>query len=826
MTTAAGGRRKTDACDGVTTAFNAPQFESLSDLRVYLHSSAAFDPDTATLLTEGTDYTVTGSGPLGTAQVVTTSAYAAGHWLTRFRLTSRAQAAAFAPNDGIGAKKLETALDTAALIEEEQDDDLADVRARALLAPPGETLGLLAAAAARENTVLGFLSGAIRLFTPSSLAAWLASSLLPLLPGSFKGDPGGNVMAVGLFTALSGMTIPAGTKRVYVTGHGSEGIGPGWLVEDAAVDAAAVAANPLWMTLSNGGTRGWRRVLGEGDQRFIAEQFGADPLTKKSDTAPKKTTAAAANIAAWKAMRECAIYYRANAVDISFAPTSSRSDFRYCGTAPMGFGLGTYWLGGNSLLLTEGTYDVGGAGHGSIGSTSFPTLLAFDGTCDGIVVHTEDSYSGPEKLSAHGSAAGTRLHDFAIDLGAGPLDMDDPRIGLWFRATDVKATRVGVVDAGSTCFVFGNRPGLPDDIAPANNCFLEHCWGVNSGYAGLFIDGSDSSAGGTIGCSFIYTGYFGVYDSSFLANGHKDLHVRGVGSGFGSGTTTHPITTRVTVSHNGWYWHVVFGQHVAASTTEPGHDPTVWLPLEQYSPGSPDLTFGPAWVSGTTYASGGAYVSDNLNAPDAFIACYNEGDSPGIWSNAGIAIGGINEAQQVTGAANLRLTGGHLLNIAGSIGFNESVYDPAINSGAMPARIVSATLGGEYGLGTFFRINDNVDFIATLRHKVDRTAHDARIFEYANLTDTAAIVYAGPNTALNFGRTAPVPYAAVMQNLFVGTGNNARKITFDAPSGAVGHGDLFLSNAPSAGGSPGQSVTTGGTVGSTAVLKALANLAA
>jgi len=56
MTTTAAGRRQTSACNGVTTAFGVSfGFIANEDLRVYLHDSAAFDPDDATLLTEGVD---------------------------------------------------------------------------------------------------------------------------------------------------------------------------------------------------------------------------------------------------------------------------------------------------------------------------------------------------------------------------------------------------------------------------------------------------------------------------------------------------------------------------------------------------------------------------------------------------------------------------------------------------------------------------------------------------------------------------------------------------------------------------------------------------
>lgn len=43
-------------------------------------------------------------------------------------------------------------------------------------------------------------------------------------PG-YKGDPGGNAMAVGLFTGIVGLTIPAGTNAIRTTGYSVVGVG-------------------------------------------------------------------------------------------------------------------------------------------------------------------------------------------------------------------------------------------------------------------------------------------------------------------------------------------------------------------------------------------------------------------------------------------------------------------------------------------------------------------------------------------------------------------------------------------------------------------------
>lgn len=72
-----------------------------------------------------------------------------------------------------------------------------------------------------------------------------------------KGDPGGNVMAIGLFTAASSLSVPTGTDLVQTSGYSVAGKGHARYVYDAAVDSAYVTANPRtsFVTLNGRGFR-------------------------------------------------------------------------------------------------------------------------------------------------------------------------------------------------------------------------------------------------------------------------------------------------------------------------------------------------------------------------------------------------------------------------------------------------------------------------------------------------------------------------------------------------------------------------------------------
>jgi hypothetical protein len=72
-----------------------------------------------------------------------------------------------------------------------------------------------------------------------------------------KGDPGGNVMAAGLFEDLSGLLIPGGTDLVQTSGWAAAGVGAARYAFDAAVDAAYVADHPNTAVITANG-RGFR----------------------------------------------------------------------------------------------------------------------------------------------------------------------------------------------------------------------------------------------------------------------------------------------------------------------------------------------------------------------------------------------------------------------------------------------------------------------------------------------------------------------------------------------------------------------------------------
>jgi hypothetical protein len=90
---------------------------------------------------------------------------------------------------------------------------------------------------------------------------------LTLMDGrEFKGDPGGNVMAVGLFSRLDQLSVPLGTEVIQTSGYAERGLGVARYVEVAAGPETA------WRRQTQNGR--WFELLPDG-VNVTLQQFGA-----------------------------------------------------------------------------------------------------------------------------------------------------------------------------------------------------------------------------------------------------------------------------------------------------------------------------------------------------------------------------------------------------------------------------------------------------------------------------------------------------------------------------------------------------------------------
>lgn len=233
--------------DGASTSFPVPfRFKRSADLLVERLIGGQALP-----LRLGTDYAVSGGETDSGGTLVRTTA-SNGATLRISRRTARAQPMKYTTGDRFPAVSHEEALDRAILITQELDADLGDIGARALTVPPGEILPPLPA----RNLRIG---GNKKLLAIDPITGNVA---VEEAGTSFKGDPGGNAMAIGPFTSAGQLRIEAGYDLVQTSGYDTPGVGAARYSYDPVVDTVYVAANPRTSFVS-ANSRGFRIAEGE-----------------------------------------------------------------------------------------------------------------------------------------------------------------------------------------------------------------------------------------------------------------------------------------------------------------------------------------------------------------------------------------------------------------------------------------------------------------------------------------------------------------------------------------------------------------------------------
>jgi hypothetical protein len=140
--------------NGVTLAFALP-FRFLTGS---IEATRVLADGTVVPLASGVDFSTTG-GSTDAGGALTLASSVSGATLRVRRVTSRSQGADYTTGDAFPAESHEAALDRAMLIDQEQDDKIADTSRRALLVPDGETAPVLPSQADRAGKLLLFDAG-------------------------------------------------------------------------------------------------------------------------------------------------------------------------------------------------------------------------------------------------------------------------------------------------------------------------------------------------------------------------------------------------------------------------------------------------------------------------------------------------------------------------------------------------------------------------------------------------------------------------------------------------------------------------------------------
>lgn len=231
MTTAALSPSKTYIEDGTTLNFAVP-FRYLSASSLQVDRIAA--NGTVTRLQRGVDYTAT-AGNTDAGGTLTLLNTTAGAKLRIRRATARSQTTNYATADTFPAKSHETALDRAMLIDQEQDVQIADTAARALLVPDGETIGVLASRAARALKGAAFDSNGDLIPVVTNPAVPLAeyalrndmavvpAELIGAVPRDANTNTGGGTSGAAALQAMAEDGAREVRLRAYYTGDQSTG---------------------------------------------------------------------------------------------------------------------------------------------------------------------------------------------------------------------------------------------------------------------------------------------------------------------------------------------------------------------------------------------------------------------------------------------------------------------------------------------------------------------------------------------------------------------------------------------------------------------------
>lgn len=601
-------------------------------------------------------------------------------------------------------------------------------------------------------------------------------------PGS-PGAPGGNVMSVGLFTDLSSTEVDLGTDIIQTSGHTFPGLGHALYIADPDVDIAYAVAYPLAAVIT-ANSRGFRLSP---YQQINPLMFGAVGDDTTDD------------LPAFNAMRDYS--RKCSAFSTSFNRPGPPI---YIPTPPVAYKLSDTWNIHHCVYIF---------GDGcSQGAGSLCRMVNPNKHC--VVFHerrTTDDDGGGAGDSGLGDASGSLMQGvswWGPNAGSvsGPYSQGDSPAGSGVR---IRAVGVTLRDC---FFAFNGEDGinivatsgtLGANQGNANGYKIEDCQVNYNGRYGCLIAGSDANNGRTSGLSMIQNGAGGLMDYSFLGSSeHSSAHTRDNCVSDPTGCN-NPVST---CKYLGVYYYVVAGQHVAASTTTPGTDSSVWRVWS----GHPSCI---TWVSGMTWATGSPYGTNpaNSNARNVFTACYGEASQPPIQAYApNVFTGGLLDELG--------------FDISATANWNRGTAD----GGTATSSFTSVGLSRNVKFGS--HSGDELEYFIAGSPPTDyrrKFINDGKtlIWQAANSLTFEQTGFTGDTSPFGehyryFARLAVgMPGGNPAQGIILQSINNLAGFMSIMNAVAVKAGWRWLYAVPVAGGKEGVLCITDGLVGSTAVLK-------
>ena len=300
----------------------------------------------------------------------------------------------------------------------------------------------------------------------------------------------------------------------------------------------------------------------------------------------------------------------------------------YQGVETIRFPTGYYEFA-ETIDLTEGTFIFQGSTTGLAWGQA--TQLKFPAGVTGIrTQHHNTSGANATDGVTHRSGAASVIRGLYL-LGAYDGTEGEAH-GIHLRSRAIVENCIIAGFEGDGIFADSTGGGAGNE-GNTNNSQIDTCR-IQECRNGIYVNGGDANIWTIIGVDVSDNRQWGVWDSSFLGNTYVGCH--SANNGVSSGGSPSAC-----VSHGGNRYGVVVGQEAGASTNAPSGtttDNTWWYYIDA---GGVHSNF-PAWSSGTTYRSGGAYQTDGANAANVFTGCYSEsGQGKAQLISPTLVVGGV-----------------------------------------------------------------------------------------------------------------------------------------------------------------------------------------
>jgi hypothetical protein len=274
-----------------------------------------------------------------------------------------------------------------------------------------------------------------------------------------------------------------------------------------------------------------------------------------------------------------------------------------------------------------------------------PTRFIFPANSRGLIVHRYNTIGETVEGSPTTAADGSIIQGIEF-VGSGT---DPTKDGIWLRAKAIIRDCVVSGFGGHGISIYAAAGGSPANEGNANNWRIDNVRCSSNGEWGLFVDGPDVNAGTCIGLDASSNGGGGIWDSSFLGNTYIGCHTATNGSQVSGKNQSRNRTSLV------WFDGMRYYAGRSATLqqlvdTQPGSNSQIWVPDVLTASAS---STHPAWLPGQSvgrYFVSHQYRTDNSNARNLFIGCYQEGGySDNQIVKPSIVVGGLINRDQASG---------------------------------------------------------------------------------------------------------------------------------------------------------------------------------